>query len=228
MSIVLYPCFLECSKCTNDSFWKSIFEDLAFGVCPCGVFITKNFLCCNYKNKEFSYKIDKNKDSNILFKEIYNLLHYKFKLSSKQQQDQLQHQFEKKASLIYSEHKDWNSIKKKTLKSYLLDEYILSMKKTYELDSKNTKYLSSMVNIGLMFKTIVADDIQFKNSKIQKINGIICKKNKVIIKKNLYQDGNSKTDSVDSIPKNMSSNWEKYLIQFIKKYIGLNTKDDTL
>lgn len=228
MSIVLYPCFLECSKCTNDSFWKSIFEDLAFGVCPCGVFITKNFLCCNYKNKEFSYKINKNKDSNILFKEIYNLLHYKFKLSSKQQQDQFKKEFEEKASNIYSEYNDWNDIKKKTLKSFLLDEYVLSMKNKYKLDDEKTTFLSSIINIGLLFKTITSNDIIFVNSKISEIKHITFKRNKIIIKRNLYDDHNLSQEVVEPLIKNMSSHWEKYLLHFEKKYIDINTKDDVL
>ena len=78
---------MECCKYTDDNFWKFIFEDLAYGKSPYGTYITKNFLCCNYKGKEFSYKIDLNKESKILYDEIFNILHNKFGLLS--QKDKL-------------------------------------------------------------------------------------------------------------------------------------------
>ena len=70
---IIYPVFLECCKYANDSFWENIFEDLAYGKTPYGTYINKNFLCCSYKNKEFSYKIER-KDSYQLYNDIYNLL----------------------------------------------------------------------------------------------------------------------------------------------------------
>ena len=54
-------------------FWENIFENLIYGKVPYGSYISKNYICCNYKRKEFSYKIDETKDSKILYDEIYNL-----------------------------------------------------------------------------------------------------------------------------------------------------------
>ena len=56
---LLYPIFLECSQHADDTFWENIFEDLAYGKAPYGTYISKDFLCCGYKKKEFSYKIEK-------------------------------------------------------------------------------------------------------------------------------------------------------------------------
>ena len=70
---IIYPVFLECCQFTIDSFWENIFEDLAYGKTPYGTYINKDFLCCSYKDKEFSYKIER-KDSEKLYKDIYNLL----------------------------------------------------------------------------------------------------------------------------------------------------------
>ena len=58
---LIYPFFIDCCKYTDDIFWKFVFEDLAYGKTPYGIYLTKNFLCCNYKGKEFSYKIDSKK-----------------------------------------------------------------------------------------------------------------------------------------------------------------------
>ena len=54
---LIYPIFLSCCEFSKDNFWKFIFEDLAYGNCPYGTYIVKNYICCNYKGKEFMYTI---------------------------------------------------------------------------------------------------------------------------------------------------------------------------
>ena len=56
---IIYPIFLECCEYTKDEFWRSIFEDLAYGITPQGTFISKGSLCCSYKRKQFSYTIQR-------------------------------------------------------------------------------------------------------------------------------------------------------------------------
>ena len=79
---IVYPIFLECCQYTTDIFWENVFEDLSYGKTPYGTYITKDFLCCNYKDKEFSYKIEKNKDTEQLYNDIFNLLSKKLGLLS--------------------------------------------------------------------------------------------------------------------------------------------------
>ena len=50
---LIYPFFIECLQYTSDKFWKNVFEDLAYGITPAGTYINKDFLTCNYKDKEF-------------------------------------------------------------------------------------------------------------------------------------------------------------------------------
>ena len=54
---ILYPIFLECYNHSDDIYWQNIFEDLSYGISPYGTYFSKDYLCCNYKKKEFSYKI---------------------------------------------------------------------------------------------------------------------------------------------------------------------------
>ena len=70
---LVYPIFLECCKYTKDNFWKYIFEDLAYKKTPYGIYIYCDYICCNYKGKEFNYKINSTKDSKELFDDIYRL-----------------------------------------------------------------------------------------------------------------------------------------------------------
>ena len=79
---LVYPIFLKCCEISDDDFWKYVFEELAYGRSPYGTYIKKGFLCCNYKSKEFTYKIDTQKDSQIIYDEIYDLLYNKLGLLS--------------------------------------------------------------------------------------------------------------------------------------------------
>ena len=116
---LIYPVFLKCCKFTTDNFWKFIFEDLAYGNCPYGTYIVKNYLCCNYKGKEFSYKIDREKDPNIVYLEVYDILHNKFGLLSNKDKTQ-------NRKLFFQKGKDANikeTLKKKYIKLILIEKF---------------------------------------------------------------------------------------------------------
>ena len=70
---IIFPVFLNCIQYITDSFWVNIFEDLAYGITPYGSYISKSFLCCNYKDKEFSYKIER-KEPEQLYNDVLFLL----------------------------------------------------------------------------------------------------------------------------------------------------------
>ena len=129
---LVYPFFLKCCEYTDDIFWKFVFEDLAYGKSPYGTYITKNFLCCNYKNKEFSYKIEPNKDPKQLFENIHRLLFYKFGLMSEKDKLSRRKIFENTKNTIENNCKQsWNNIKKKNIKNIIIENFIIRMKKKY-------------------------------------------------------------------------------------------------
>ena len=78
---IIYPIFLECCQFTDDKFWENVFEDLAYGKTPYGTYISKDFLCCSYKKKEFSYKIEKKLPKDV-YNDVYDLLTNKLGLLS--------------------------------------------------------------------------------------------------------------------------------------------------
>ena len=69
----VYPIFLQCCVLCSDPFWETVFNDLVYGKTPCGTYIHNNFLCCGYKNKEFTYKIDEEIDAQVLHDDIMSL-----------------------------------------------------------------------------------------------------------------------------------------------------------
>lgn len=214
---VVYPIFLECCQYTNDIFWENVFEDLAYGRTPYGTYISKGFLCCNYKKKEFSYKIEE-KDSFLLYNEVTDILKRKLGLLSnkeklKKKNDAIKMEEDDK----YSE-KNWVDISKKTTKSLLLDIYVINMRKKYNLEIEQSRKLLSMITFAIILKSITPDDIIYENGHISEIKGISFSNGKYTFDKNIYENINVSTPNiVFDEKKMMSENWDKYLKELRKK-----------
>jgi hypothetical protein len=217
---IIYPVFLECCQYAEDTFWINIFEDLAYGKTPYGTYINKDFLCCSYKKKEFSYKIER-KDPKILYTDIYNLLTKKLGILSKKEKVRKRVNFHETESRIKKYHQDWSNIRKKNIKDLLIERYVIDMKHKYELSIKQTKYLSSVIFIAMIFKVIGPKDIEYSNGKIQNISGIEYTKNKIIIKRNIYNISVDFTPEILINKKVMSDNWGKYIESLKKKKVTI-------
>jgi hypothetical protein len=216
---LIYPVFLECCEHIKDNFWKYIFEDLAYGKTPMGTYFNKNFLCCNYKGKEFSYNIDKKKDTKITYNEIYDLLKNKINLFSKEDQ------FKKKNNLkTFCEEKkkddnydNWSSIKKKNVRNTIIENYVVNVKKKHNLTIIKAKILLSIIFTSLVFKTISSTDIVFENGKIQEIKGIyIDKDNEISVSSNIDILSVKFPPDVTIDKKTMSDYWDKYITNLQK------------
>lgn len=210
-----YPIFLDASKYATDTFWKYIFEDLAYGRTPYGTYIVKNFLCCNYKGKEFSYKIDEDKNSKQLYDDLYKILHNKFGLLSMEDKQQLRTKFDQNhdAALLYNV--TWANIKKKNIKRLIIENFVIEMKKKYNLSLSKTKELLRHIIIGIAFKTIQNDDIEYYDGKIHSINNFSFEKNNYKVNTNIL-DYDSNQVIQQGHKKKMIDNWDKYLTNFKK------------
>ena len=199
---------------------KFIFEDLAYGKSPYGTYITKNFLCCNYKDKQFSYKIDPQKDPKIIFENIHKLLFHKFGLMSETDKNNRRYIFENTKNNVQELCKtDWSLIKKKNIKNILIENFVIDNKNKYNLSDSLCKKLLSIIKIGIIFKSITNDDINYTDGKIHSIKNIIFSNKKVKFNKNIYNTNDCSLSSQIIIEKknSMSENWEKYLLNLKTK-----------
>lgn len=183
---LLYPIFLMCLNFIEDNYWKVVYEDLSHGKCPYGLYIKNDYLCCNYKNKKFNYKIE-DKDPHIFYTETFDLLKNKFGLLSNSDKETdkskfLLHQQE----LLENTYDDWNNIKKKNIKLLFIEQYIIENQKKYNLSRSDCQKLLNIVLLGVLLKTITSNDIVFVDKKIKKIEGISFKQNKFINNINLF------------------------------------------
>lgn len=207
---IIYPIFLECCNLIDDTFWKNVFEDLAYGKCPYGTYITKDFFCCNYKNKEFSYKIEK-KDPMQLYNDIYELLVKKLGLLSHKDKIKKKIDFTLLEDEIKENRKSWSNIRKKNIKDLLIENYVIDMKNKFSLTVKQARNLLSLIFIGMVFKVITVKDIIYEDGIIKNINGISFKNKEIILEKDIYVFDITRTPFILIEKKIMSDMWEKYL-----------------
>lgn len=216
---LIYPIFLDCCSYAKDDFWRYILEDLAYGRSPYGTYIKKDFLCCNYKNKEFSYKIKNDKPSKQVYDEVYDLLYKKYGLLSNLDIQNKKKYFEIiNQDIEDSQKNNWNSIKKKNIKNILIENFIIENKQKYNLSIKKCKILMSIIIIGFLFKTISSSNITYNEGKIQNIDMFKFIENDIIINKKIYDFEDVNTEIVFEKCKKMSDNWNKYLVNLRKKY----------
>lgn len=207
---IVYPIFLECCQYATDSYWENIFEELAYGKSPYGSYISKGFLCCSYKKKDFSYKIEK-KNPKQMYEDIYNLLTNKLGLLSQQDKIKKRKLFKDVEKSLNDCRKNWNDIRKKNVKELLIELYVTRMKDKHSLTIKQARHLLSVIYIGLVFKVITCKDIDYSEGQINNIEGITFTKRKINIEKNLYNLDVNFTTNIIFDKKLMSDNWEKYI-----------------
>lgn len=212
---ILYPVFLECLQFINDAFWENIFEDLAYGKTPYGTYINKDFLCCNYKNKEFSYKIEK-KDPKTLYNDIYSLLGKKLGILSIRDKTNRQIDFQNIENELKECRKNWSNIRKKNIKDLLIERYVLNMKNKYSLSYKQAQTLLSTIFIGLVFKVISVKDIKYSDGNITEIEGISFSNKEFKFEKNIYGNDIEFRKCILLDKNSMSDNWEKFLTSLKK------------
>lgn len=165
---IIYPHFLHCCQETEDHYWKYIFEDLSYGRAPYGVYFTKGFMCCGFKGKEFSYRVDPNIPVPQLFREVKTILKGKLGIQSSSDILSSREKFEKTSErLALHECSDWNLIKKKEVRCLLLENFIISQSKS--ANRMLQKKLLSSLMLAIQLKIINNEDIIIHKGNVVEI-----------------------------------------------------------
>jgi hypothetical protein len=180
------------------------------------VYIHKDFLVCNYKDKAFSYKLLA-KNPEELFSDIYKLFKNKLQMFSRddilQKQDEIDGLNKK---IVYN---SWGDIKRKNIKDTLIENFVLDMKNKYSITYKHTRDLLNIINIGLIFKYITYKDIIMAEGKITDISCIsfdsdsIFKYTRDIF---VHSDIKPSPPIVFKTDTSISKEWDRY-VSFYKK-----------
>jgi len=212
---IIHPIFLKCCDHACDKFWVKVFEDLAIGKMPFGVYLSKDMLYFKGKCSDFlNFEIDK--DNGLYNHDItYVFLANVVGVMSPDQKIKKQIDFES----TDNERNNWSDIKKKTTKDLMIELYAIDMQNKHGLSIVQTRYLISVVCMALFFKSLPASNITIQNNRIREIEGISFSKNKINFDLELYnnnEDVSSHTNG--NVRKSMIDNWKKYLEELTLKY----------
>ena len=205
---IVYPICLECVIYAETQFWKQVFEDLVYGITPTGTYLFNNMLVCKQKGKEFAVPLDTHTDPKELYDVVYSKLSSVLKLSTSTEKKKILDDTLCRAQ-IESKHENWTSIKKKSIKDMLIIEYLLSNKREYNLTDKQIKELKTIIDMGLIFKTIDSKDILYKDGIIENIRGIGFNNKETIIEDNVidYRPISVESTTVQPQIKKISDIW---------------------
>jgi len=205
MTKVQYPIFLEFTHHVKDDYWKLLYEDMAFGKFPGGVYIQKNFFCCFCRGKEFSVELIPKNFS--VFTQIHSLLSNDLGIRSEKEKMVL------KENILHSQNvKD----PKRLIKDISLTSFIIKKGEQFRLPDNIIRKIFSLFIVGFMFKTLLLKDVVFQGNEIQDIRGFTFTDKKVRINKNILEL-KKPASMEDTYPiKNdnhnnlLSSHWQKF------------------
>lgn len=161
---ILYPVFLACCMYLDEPLWKSVFEDLAYGICPYECFINKGYLCCSNKTKGFIYNIKSKKEPKLMCEEIKKLFMEKLNI--------LNTDIDKCIDCDLESNIKWSQIKRKNIRDFMILNFLVKNKRDYNLSKEAIDKLQKTIKIGIIFKTISNEDIIMENGHIKSINNI--------------------------------------------------------
>jgi hypothetical protein len=183
---------------------------MAYGKCPYGLYLQKNYLCCSVKNKEFTYKLEPEKDTEEIYNDTYHLLKFRVGiLSEKEKLIQREKVLRNRLSLKKDE---WQNVKKKMIRDTLLENFVLNKSNQFLLSMNVSKKVLSLIIIGLMFKTLNSKNIIYSDGFIQDITGFVFQPKRVLVTKNIYMNKSQRCSEEDNFSiKQMGSFWPVYL-----------------
>ena len=202
---LLHPIFLECKEHTPNAFWKTIFEEFAYGKYPKQLYITNyQQIQSTNRNQFFQYSF-KNKTVEEMIPEIQELLMNHTNLISNEEVTQ-----KKNDMFQYKQNQwtNWRDIKKKYIKCILVMDYCIELKKKFNLTQKviNDFYERTMnlINLGEI------TEIELKNNKIESIKGL---DDPHELK---FPDISSREEQIYDYPDFVTNYCKRFLIKFSK------------
>ncbi len=166
-----YPIFLKVSQCENDLYWQYIFDEMAYDMCPFGVYIDQSSFSvhCNLKGKQFNYGLH-DKTPQTIHTELVQLFKTKLNLYSKNEYLQSRTHLNEQLKIRFE---SWKDIKKKSIKDILLENFILSLHGKIGCSYVQLRKLLSILQMAFHFKMITHNDviIDSKDNKIIDIVG---------------------------------------------------------
>lgn len=175
---IIYPKFLGCQNYTLDDYWNDVFMGCSCNKFPRGTRYNEkeNTLTVRVPLVQGKYKtenIQLPEDSKELYECMIDIFKEKMGMYSpldlhikREELEDIQDQY--KIDLDC----EWKKLKPRSVKDTLIMSYGTSLKNKYQLSSKETKNLISVINLGFQFKKLTSDDIDYREREIKNIKGL--------------------------------------------------------
>lgn len=217
--IVIHHCFEECQDFTLDQYWKDIFF-----LCACGKFPKG----CRYDhltqtlyirlpaagNKTKGEAICLPKNSEEIYTVLMDVFKNKFGMFSSRdlqvKRDELQEIQEKQRINMDCE---WKKLKPRSIKEFLISNYVTNMQKKHEMTQKESKILLTNIGIWMQMKKITSDDIEYENYTILNIKGLYFDEEKRVWYNNNPPKLSNKAEKV-----NKTQKFDQSLDKFIRDH----------
>ena len=208
---ILYPVFLEFTHHVADEYWKLLYEDMAFGKFPGGVYVQKDHFCCFHKGKEFCVRLDITPVFD-LFTQVHSLLHSKMGIQSDQEKtamkEKIMQQYDQQQKNTDDQHP------KRLIKDSIITSFVLREGEKYRIPDNILRRIFSLFIIGFMFKTILVKDVIMVENEIQAIQGFHFSDRRIRIQKNALHLKKNQVMDMGEVQRNepslLSSHWQKY------------------
>ena len=207
---VIHPIFLECKEHAENPFWKSLFEEFAYGKYPKQLYITQNQQIQSSNRTNFFQYSFKGKDIPTMIFDIQELLLTHTNLISNEEII-----VKKNDNVKYKkdEWTQWKDIKKKYIRDVLIMDYCIALRieKKYSLEESIRAYEQI-----LYYTTFQADmiEIHIKDNKISAIDVIVFHTDNTI---SIQKEDDSKLESIYEIPDQISNYCKRYILRVAKK-----------
>ena len=202
---LIHPIFLECKEKVENSFWKSLFEEFAYGKYPKQLYVNQQQqIQSTNRNNFFQYSF-KDKTIDEMIPEIQELLLTHTSLISNEEIIQ-----KKNDHIKFKEEKitSWKDIKKKFIKEMFLMDYCIQLKQDHKLSTY------TIYNLYTLLRYSNVSDVQIENNKIIHIPGIFydAKSNTF----SMMRETDDKVDSTIECPDMVTHYCKRYLIRLAK------------
>jgi len=160
--LINYPIFIRMCQFSQDTFWKFLFENLAYGTTPQNMFITADSLVYKIKGNYHNFYYNEYPTPEIMYTHLMTFLTEKCNVLSTAEHYKKRLAFNESLKNHYT---DWASIRKKGIKDYMIETYVIRVREKYNLSFFQMKELLSSITLGFQFKFITNKDIEYDNVK---------------------------------------------------------------
>ena len=168
---VAYPIFEQCAELCEDEDWKLVLTKASMNKFPRGFTFSNNTLMFRKKKNVETMDLSNNPEEAMqqsinFFKVFGKIKSVKYKLDANiLEKETIKRQ--RREAIV-----KWNDNKKKNIKDLLINKFIKQETEKYNLNYKQRKELSCLINVGLNLNYFDSSTIIIENEKITNIIGL--------------------------------------------------------